>query len=399
MSAYTTVSGSTAVPLTGFGAAPAASDSLQSDNGGFESVRPQVWPAQLMELASHSHAANPQVAGGDAGGVQMQFAGSGHSQLPNTTPQAAPFLSFVPQQQAQDFFAQSAAHHAQQAAGMRSILDGAVDGNASADVLAAAFAVNQLGSTAQDAAPTTSDPVMFSNGLNPHLEYFDFLRTNHHQPSFQASLLAQQSQQQQEQQQQTTAATISSSEMPNPPQVADHTQQPHEPAKPQKKAAKPTTSITAKSTARPRRRWTPAEVSALEAGMFQYGTNWAGLLSDARIGPALAGRTQMQCKDKAAVEKERRVKRALREGRVVGVHELGVWRYACDRKRAFANVAPPAMTAAAGGGGIGAVIEDRSANTVTFPAMAAGYNGVASSSGAVLGVPSSYLDLSKNELG
>ncbi|KAJ3119273.1 hypothetical protein HK100_000386 [Physocladia obscura] len=109
-----------------------------------------------------------------------------------------------------------------------------------------------------------------------------------------------------------------------------------------------------KSTAtgtRPRNKWTPPELAALEAGMLRYGTNWAGLLADPDFSHALSSRTQMQCKDKAAVEKEKRMKEARRAGRMLSVEELGVWRYACDRKRN--NVGMVEVTGVAGGGGSG----------------------------------------------
>ncbi|KAJ3242144.1 cell cycle checkpoint control protein rad9a [Chytriomyces hyalinus] len=97
---------------------------------------------------------------------------------------------------------------------------------------------------------------------------------------------------------------------------------------------------------RTRNKWTTDEILALAEGMQVYGTNWAGLLNDPRFAQPLVNRSQMQCKDKAAVEKEKRVKEAMKEGRVVTVEELGVWRYACDRKRTFGK--------GGGGGGGGA---------------------------------------------
>ncbi|KAI8614463.1 hypothetical protein BC830DRAFT_1127240 [Chytriomyces sp. MP71] len=89
---------------------------------------------------------------------------------------------------------------------------------------------------------------------------------------------------------------------------------------------------------RQRNKWTDEEILALAEGMQVYGTNWAGLLNDPRFKGPLERRSQMQCKDKAAVEKEKRVKEALKEGRIVTIEELGVWRYACDRKRTFKAV-------------------------------------------------------------
>ncbi|KAI8836390.1 hypothetical protein BJ741DRAFT_605306 [Chytriomyces cf. hyalinus JEL632] len=113
---------------------------------------------------------------------------------------------------------------------------------------------------------------------------------------------------------------------------------------------------------RTRNKWTTDEILALAEGMQVYGTNWAGLLNDPRFSQPLVNRSQMQCKDKAAVEKEKRVKEAMKEGRVVTVEELGVWRYACDRKRTFGKGGggggTPGSASMAGGnehGGVSAV--------------------------------------------
>ncbi|KAJ3130226.1 hypothetical protein HK101_005115, partial [Irineochytrium annulatum] len=55
-----------------------------------------------------------------------------------------------------------------------------------------------------------------------------------------------------------------------------------------------------------RKKWDASELLALEEGMRVHGTHWAGLLADPRFAGRLQGRGQMQLKDKAATEKERR---------------------------------------------------------------------------------------------
>ncbi|KAJ3099782.1 hypothetical protein HDU97_002760 [Phlyctochytrium planicorne] len=113
-------------------------------------------------------------------------------------------------------------------------------------------------------------------------------------------------------------------------------------SKPKKKAGTSTTpgtnvdsdSIVISKVPQKRRRWDISELEALEEGMKVHGTHWAGLLSDAAFKDRLAGRGQMQLKDKAATEKERRIKTSRRiYGRDPTDEELGVWRFACDRKR------------------------------------------------------------------
>ncbi|KAJ3283934.1 hypothetical protein HK104_010172 [Borealophlyctis nickersoniae] len=67
-----------------------------------------------------------------------------------------------------------------------------------------------------------------------------------------------------------------------------------------------------------RRKWTSAEVAALEAGMTEYGSNWVKILNTHR--KVLGGRTNVQLKDKARSE------RASREAKGL---PLGVWALAC----------------------------------------------------------------------
>ncbi|KAJ3204528.1 hypothetical protein HDU82_005776 [Entophlyctis luteolus] len=303
------------------------SEFAQSETEAFESARPQGWSTKLVGLASRSHAVLQPAESGGQSAMLAPFVGVLCSQPPHSTQSALALLSIVSPHQPQ-YFLQSAAHHAH-AAGMHPILDGAIEAD---DAPADVFAVNQHPGSNQYATSNASDPLMFSTAPDPQLKYSDFLcPSDHHHSSF-----LQQSQEQ------AAEVEIVRTDRDNLMSVADHALQPQGSTKRSKRGSKLNISAsTTKPSAPQRRRWTPAEVSALEAGMHQYGTNWAGLLNDAHIGPALARRTQMQCKDKAAVEKERRVKRALREGCVVGVHELGVWRYACDRKRAFANVTAP----------------------------------------------------------
>ncbi|KAJ3114792.1 hypothetical protein HDU96_001681 [Phlyctochytrium bullatum] len=87
-----------------------------------------------------------------------------------------------------------------------------------------------------------------------------------------------------------------------------------------------------------RRRWEPDELLALEEGMKVHGTHWAGLLSDPKFKERLKDRGQMQLKDKAATEKERRIREARKtHGRDPTDEELGIWRVACDRKRVLEN--------------------------------------------------------------
>ncbi|KAJ3013505.1 UNVERIFIED_CONTAM: hypothetical protein HDU68_000645 [Siphonaria sp. JEL0065] len=119
------------------------------------------------------------------------------------------------------------------------------------------------------------------------------------------------------------------------------------PAKKRSRAATVTAKDGAGGTRVPRQRmkWTDDEVLALGEGMMKYGTNWAGLLGDPLYKSRLENRSQMQCKDKAAVEKEKRVKEAVKMGRVPSMDDLGVWRYACDRKRTLQKLT--------GGAGLG----------------------------------------------
>ncbi|RKP15082.1 hypothetical protein BJ684DRAFT_14632 [Piptocephalis cylindrospora] len=63
---------------------------------------------------------------------------------------------------------------------------------------------------------------------------------------------------------------------------------------------------------RTRLAWTPRQTDCLEKGMEEYGTSWAAILS--RYGGTsglLAGKTQVQLKDKARNERKRRVKVAF----------------------------------------------------------------------------------------
>ncbi|KAJ3217460.1 hypothetical protein HDU67_007930 [Dinochytrium kinnereticum] len=104
---------------------------------------------------------------------------------------------------------------------------------------------------------------------------------------------------------------------------------------------KATASLVAYKTPQKRRRWEQDELLALEEGMKVHGTHWAGLLSDPLFKDRLKDRGQMQLKDKAATEKERRVRAARKMfGRDPSDEELGIWRVACDRKRVV-DILPP----------------------------------------------------------
>ncbi|KAJ1565318.1 hypothetical protein HK405_012632, partial [Cladochytrium tenue] len=113
---------------------------------------------------------------------------------------------------------------------------------------------------------------------------------------------------------------------------------------------------------RPRVRWTPDEVAALELGLRKHGTHWAGILADPELRPRFhASRTQVQLKDKAAVERERHARMAARSAAATAAASaavaaaaasvgsagaavaaapgedpdaLGVWGKACWRRRA-----------------------------------------------------------------
>ncbi|KAJ3089397.1 hypothetical protein HK102_006472 [Quaeritorhiza haematococci] len=70
-----------------------------------------------------------------------------------------------------------------------------------------------------------------------------------------------------------------------------------------------------------RRAWTNDELDALEEGMRRHGTQWAVILRDDDLGRRLAGRSQVQLKDKARNEKKRRVNKGL---------PMGPFKWACD---------------------------------------------------------------------
>ncbi|KAJ3055208.1 hypothetical protein HK097_011209 [Rhizophlyctis rosea] len=68
-----------------------------------------------------------------------------------------------------------------------------------------------------------------------------------------------------------------------------------------------------------RKPWSKQEVQALEQGLMKYVANygvWSKILKDEDFGPILAGRTNLQLKDKARNERMRRQR---------GNEELGVW--------------------------------------------------------------------------
>ncbi|KAJ3416257.1 hypothetical protein HDV05_002547 [Chytridiales sp. JEL 0842] len=77
----------------------------------------------------------------------------------------------------------------------------------------------------------------------------------------------------------------------------------------QRRAGAPLSNSPINGFARARKRWTEEEVEALEAGMLQHGTKWA-VIQKEYGGPEgiLKDRTQVDLKDKARNEKDRRMK-------------------------------------------------------------------------------------------
>ncbi|KAJ3410086.1 Fungalysin/Thermolysin Extracellular metalloproteinase 5 [Chytridiales sp. JEL 0842] len=136
----------------------------------------------------------------------------------------------------------------------------------------------------------------------------------------------------------TNAATPTTSHEPPRKRSKKASRTPKPPSSPitdPSSPSSPTSTSTAASQSKKRRTpWTPLELATLEAGMLKHGTHWSHLLSDPEFADVLKNRSQMQCKDKAAVERERIVKLFLKEqGREPREEELGVWRWGCVRGR------------------------------------------------------------------
>ncbi|KXS18869.1 hypothetical protein M427DRAFT_178025 [Gonapodya prolifera JEL478] len=83
--------------------------------------------------------------------------------------------------------------------------------------------------------------------------------------------------------------------------------------------APPAQIIVKKKQPRQKKMWTQVEVDALERGLAKYGCGWREILYDIELGDILVNRSNVQLKDKARSEKERRIRN--REA-------LGVWEVA-----------------------------------------------------------------------
>ena len=92
--------------------------------------------------------------------------------------------------------------------------------------------------------------------------------------------------------------------------------------------------------------WSEDEVNALETGLTRYGAHWSLILQDKELAPRfVVGRTQIQLKDKAAVEREKRERHARRYGLNEG-DVVGVWAKACLRKRCTQRAVAETVSAA-----------------------------------------------------
>ncbi|CAG8508312.1 7526_t:CDS:2 [Cetraspora pellucida] len=86
---------------------------------------------------------------------------------------------------------------------------------------------------------------------------------------------------------------------------------------------RPSINSTRNRNRRLRKKWTNEELQALEDGMREYGTHWARILEKhgSSSGP-LKNRTQVQLKDKARNEKQRRMKAGIDVGVFVQASDL-----------------------------------------------------------------------------